>query len=378
MTYLQRIFLKKIVFLGIILGTVIFLARPLARIFVHNLTLNIIIISCFSFGMILSFYQLWRLYKEQQWLDNCEQGTEKFPNSPQAHILAPLVILLNDPQYQNGFPTLTAQSVLSSVDTRLDEQRNVNRYLMGLLVFLGLLGTFWGLSETIGAIAGVISNLNPEGVEASQAFNRLREGLQSPLNGMGIAFSSSLFGLAGSLILGFLDLQVRQTSTSFYQKLEEKLITITRSHSAVEKIPQHNGPAYSLSLLEQAAEGMTSLQNHLRRSEDNRLNLVKTVQGLSEKLTQMAEQMIAHQAIIKTITHNQLDLQEGFKHWLQQHQLATQGEATHLRSMDATMLKILEETIEGRNRLTQEIRQEIRVIARTLSAIANGQDIAAA
>jgi hypothetical protein len=146
---------------------------------------------------------------------------------------------------------------------------------------------------------------------------------------------------------------------------------------AAEKSSQYNGPAYSLSLLEQAVEGMTSLQTHLRRSEDNRLNLVKTVQGLSEKLTQMAEQMVAHQAIIKTITHNQLDLQEGFKQWLQQHQLATQGETVHLRSMDATMSKILEETIEGRNRLTQELRQEIRVIARTLSAIANGQEVAA-
>ena len=122
---------------------------------------------------------------------------------------------------------------------------------------------------------------------------------------------------------------------------------------------------------------MASLQNHLRRSEDNRLGVVKAVQSLTEKLTQMAEQMVAHQAIIKTITHNQLDLQEGFKHWLQQHQLASQGEAAHLRSLDATMSKLLEETIEGRNRLTQELRQEIRVIARTLSAIANGQEVAA-
>jgi hypothetical protein len=377
MTYLQRIFLKKVVFLGMVLATAIFLAGPLIRIFVYNLTLNILIMSCFGIGVVLGFYQLWRLYKEQQWLDRCEQGTEQFPNAPKAYILAPLMIILNDPQYQNGLPTLTAQSVLSSVDARLDEGRNVNRYLMGLLVFLGLLGTFWGLSETIGAIAGVINNLNPEGAEATQAFNQLRQGLQSPLNGMGIAFSSSLFGLAGSLILGFLDLQMRRASAGFYQNLEERLITITRYSMAAEKSSQYNGPAYSLSLLEQAVEGMTSLQTHLRRSEDNRLNLVKTVQGLSEKLTQMAEQMVAHQAIIKTITHNQLDLQEGFKQWLQQHQLATQGETVHLRSMDATMSKILEETIEGRNRLTQELRQEIRVIARTLSAIANGQEVAA-
>ena len=214
-------------------------------------------------------------------------------------------------------------------------------------------------------------------VDAAQAFNQLRQGLQSPLEGMGIAFSSSLFGLAGSLVLGFMDLQIGRAATGFYQKLEERLIAITRSGLGVEKNTAYNGPTYSLSLLEQTVEGMASLQNHLRRSEDNRLGVVKAVQSLTEKLTQMAEQMVAHQAIIKTITHNQLDLQEGFKHWLQQHQLASQGEAAHLRSLDATMSKLLEETIEGRNRLTQELRQEIRVIARTLSAIANGQEVAA-
>ena len=377
MTYLQRIFLKKVVFLGAVLATMGILSKPLIRIFAHNLVLNLVIMACFAFGIVLSFYHLWRLYREQSWLENCDQGVEKFPTAPKTYILAPLAIILNDPQHQAGLTTLTAQSVLSSVDARLDEGRGVNRYLMGLLVFLGLLGTFWGLSETIGSIAGVVNNLNPEGVDAAQAFNQLRQGLQSPLEGMGIAFSSSLFGLAGSLVLGFMDLQIGRAATGFYQKLEERLIAITRSGLGVEKNTAYNGPTYSLSLLEQTVEGMASLQNHLRRSEDNRLGVVKAVQSLTEKLTQMAEQMVAHQAIIKTITHNQLDLQEGFKHWLQQHQLASQGEAAHLRSLDATMSKLLEETIEGRNRLTQELRQEIRVIARTLSAIANGQEVAA-
>lgn len=377
MSYLHRIFLKKVIFLGVVLATTVVLAKPLVRIFTHNLVLNLVIVSCFILGVVLSFYHLWRLYQEQSWLEKCDQGVEKFSRAPNTYILAPLTLILNDPQYQAGLTTLTAQSVLNSVDARLDEGRGVNRYLMGLLVFLGLLGTFWGLSETIGAIAGVVNNLNPEGVDATQAFNQLRQGLQSPLNGMGIAFSSSLFGLAGSLILGFMDLQAGRAATGFYQKLEERLLVITRPSLGAEKNTAYNGPTYSLSLLEQTVEGMASLQNHLRRSEDNRLSVVKAVQSLTEKLTQMAEQMVAHQAIIKTITQNQVDLQEGFKHWLQHHQLASQGEAAHLRSLDATMTKLLEETIEGRNRLTQELRQEIRVIARTLSALANDQEVAA-
>lgn len=376
MTYLHRVFLKKVVFLGVVLATAVVLSKPLIRIFAHNLVLNVVIAVCFAFGIISSFYRLWRLYQEQTWLENCTQEGASFMPPQKTYILAPLTIILNDPQYQAGLTTLTAQSVLNSVDARLEEGRSVNRYLMGLLVFLGLLGTFWGLSETIGAIAGVVNHLNPEGVDALQAFNQLKQGLQSPLDGMGIAFSSSLFGLAGSLVLGFMDLQLGQACAGFYQKLEERLIAITRSGSGIEKTTAYNGPTYSLSLLEQTIEGMANLHNHLQRSEDNRVNLVKAVQVLSEKLTQMAEQMVAHQAIIKTITHNQLDLQEGFKDWLQQHQQASQGKAAQLRSLDTTMTKLLEETIEGRNRQTQELRQEIRVIARTLSAIAD-QEVAA-
>ena len=264
------------------------------------------------------------------------------------------------------------------MEARLEEGRSSNRYLMGLLVFLGLLGTFWGLSETIGAIAGVINSLNTDGVEINQAFVQLKQGLNSPLMGMGIAFSSSLFGLAGSLVLGFLDLQIGQASIRFYQQLEERLIGITRPSLASDKVPTHNGPAYSLGLLEQTIESLAGVQTYLQRSEDNRLNLVKAVQILTEKLTQMAEQMVAHQAVIKTITHNQIELQEGFKQWIKHQHSVAQDEGNHLRSLDTTTAKLLEEIIEGRSRMTQELRQEIRVITRTLSAIANGQDIAAA
>lgn len=379
MTYLYKVLMKQTLFLISITALTGLFIDSVMKIFFHNLHLNMVIISSLLVGIILNFHQLQKIYREQKWLNCFEYGTTPFPTAPKIQILIPLKILLEQSSHSSSISVLGAQSVLNSVETRLDEARSMNRYLMGLLVFLGLLGTFWGLSETIGTIAGIINTLNLEGVEASQAFHHLKEGLQSPLTGMGIAFSSSLFGLASSLTLGFLDLQNGQASSGFYYTLEEKLMSLMAYHSLekTKELSHYNGPAYSLSLLEQTLEGMTALQNHLRRSEDNRLSLVKAVQSLSEKLTQMAEQLIAHQGIIKTITHNQLDLQEGVKLWVQQSQISNQGELNHLRNLELTLAKLLEESIEGRNRLTQELRQEIRVIAKTLSAIANGQDVAA-
>ncbi len=378
MTYFRNILIKNILFLSIAAGTAIALLEPLVRIFCHNLPLNLVILFCLGIGIVLNFSQFLKLRKDQILLENHDSSLEDASKHQKTHVLAPLIILLNDPQYQQGLPTLTAQVVLNSVEGRLQESRSSQRYLMGVLVFLGLLGTFWGLSETIGAIAGVIHNLNTDTVEMSQAFSQLKQGLNSPLSGMGIAFSSSLFGLSGSLILGFLDLQTGRAHAQFYHQLEERLIGVTRPASLQEKTSQYNGPAYSLGLLEQTIESLSGVQTSLHRSEENRLSLVKTVQVLTEKLTQMAEQMVAHQAVIKTITHNQMELQEGFKQWIKHQHATSQEEANHLRSLDATASKLLEEIVEGRNRMTQELRQEIRVITRTLSAIADGQDIVAA
>jgi hypothetical protein len=379
MNYIRNYFLRMTAFALSILTCVLVLKGPLGRIFLNNLFLNSVIMSCLIIGVTLCFYKLYRLKQEQQWLDTFEQGTERFPHAPKAQILAPLAIIFSDPHHGGTLSAVTAKSILSSVEARLDESHHVTRYLVGLLIFLGLLGTFWGLSETIGAIAGVINGIDMGSGEVKDAFQNLKKGLQSPLSGMGTAFSCSMFGLASSLIVGFLDLQVSGAGSKFYQTLEERLAMNTRLGGNLDQNQSSSGPAYSMGLLEQTVESLANLQAQMRRTEDNRLSLVKTIQTLGEKMGQLTEQMSVHQNIMKKIAQNQIDLQESVLQ-ISKATAENQKDDTlkyHLRSLDATATKLLEESVEGRNRLTQELRNEIRVIARTLSAIASGQDIAA-
>ena len=379
MSYIHRYFLRMGIFLSLVLATAGALFVPLSRIFFHNFALNIVILSCVALGIFLSLFKLYRLQQEQNWLDNYELGKERFPDAPKAKILAPLSILLSDPNFNGTLSPITARSVLSSVENRLDETRDLSRYLVGLLIFLGLLGTFWGLSETIGAITGVINGIDMGSGDVQNAFSHLKEGLQSPLSGMGMAFSSSMFGLASSLIIGFLDLQNSKASSEFFHNLEDRLAINTKIGGASEAAAAGSGPAYSMGLLEQTIESMANLQTQMRRSEDNRMSVIKSMQTLNEKLALMADQITAHQTVIKKIAQNQVDLQENIIQMSKNPAGGAHDEAIKhlLRNLDATSTKMLEELVEGRNRSTQELRTEIRVIARTLSAIANGQEIAA-
>ncbi len=139
----------------------------------------------------------------------------------------PMAAILGDRIGRMAISPQMMRGILDSIATRLDEARDMSRYMTGLLVFLGLLGTFWGLIETVGSVGNVINGLKPGG-DAGAIFDALKEGLAAPLSGMGISFSSSLFGLAGSLVLGFLDLQTSQAQNRFYTDLEDWLSTTVR------------------------------------------------------------------------------------------------------------------------------------------------------
>lgn len=382
MAYIYQYFARMFISVMLLASAVIFLHESLWRIFLYNLGLNCVIMSCLALGVFLGFSNLFRLRKEQKWLESYDYGKEQFPDTPKAKILASLAILLSDPHYKGSLSTLACRSVLASVDGRLEETRDINRYLVGLLVFLGLLGTFWGLSETIGAIAGVINSIDLSVGDVKDSFQNLKAGLQSPLSGMGIAFSSSMFGLASSLIVSFLDLQNSKANNAFYQRLEDRLAVDTRMASGGGEISESSGgsgPAYSMGLLEQTIETMASLQTQVRRGEDNRVSVVKAMQTLSEKLSQMADQMVINQSVIKKIAQNQIDIQETILELarINKHPAGDELLKNHLRSLEMMTTKMLEEMIDGRNRTTHEIKNEIRVIARTLSAIANGQEVAA-
>lgn len=376
---MRTYFIRMFMFL-LCVGVVIFTLRgPLVIIFMNNAALNGLIAGALCFGIFLSFYNLRRLQHELAWLSCYDAGVENLSETPQPKILAPLALLLKENTNISSLPSMTIRSLLTSIEGRLEGYRDILRYLMGLLIFLGLLGTFWGLSQTIGAIATVIRGMNMGGSDFVQAFQDLKGGLQAPLTGMGTAFSCSLLGLSGSLIIGFLDLQGHKATTNFYHYIEERLTLVTRLSG--EEGVTHSGPAYGLSLFERAVEGMNQLHTLIRRSEENRSSVVKGLQVLTEKISSLNEQLVMNQLLVKKVAENQLLLE---KNLLQFSAALNAGNfgldesfKQHLRNLDATSMRLLEEMVEGRNRLSTELRSEINLVAKTISALADGQEIAA-
>jgi hypothetical protein len=228
-----RIFLvRMLVFLVLCTLIMVVLYRQIVTAFFANPGLNALIGLVLLVGTILSFRQVIRLYPEVAWVNNFRVADPGLAIDRHPTLLAPMAAILGGER--SGRMTISQQTMrhlLDSIATRLDEARDISRYMTGLLVFLGLLGTFWGLIETVSSVGKVIDGLKVGG-DAGALFDTLKEGLAAPLGGMGISFSSSLFGLAGSLILGFLDLQSSQAQNRFYTDLEDWLATTVRGYAS--------------------------------------------------------------------------------------------------------------------------------------------------
>jgi hypothetical protein len=221
-----RIFLFRMLVFLILCGLVVFvLYKQMIVAFMANPGLNALIIAVLAIGILLAFRQVIRLFPEVSWVNGFRLADPGLAVARAPVLLAPMATILGERARRTAISTLTMRTLMDSIATRLDEARDISRYMTSLLVFLGLLGTFWGLIETVGSVGKVIEGLKVGG-ETSQVFDTLREGLAAPLSGMGISFSSSLFGLAGSLVLGFLDLQAGQAQNRFYMELEDWLSTI--------------------------------------------------------------------------------------------------------------------------------------------------------
>src|SRR5712671_333820 len=221
-----RIFLiRMMVFLILCSLVVVVLHKQIVVAFMANPGLNALIIAVLVIGILLSFRQVIRLFPEVSWVNGFRLADPGLAVARPPVLLAPMATILGERAGRTAISATTMRGLMDSIATRLDEARDISRYMTSLLVFLGLLGTFWGLIETVGSVGSVIQNLKVGG-EAGAVFDSLREGLAAPLSGMGISFSSSLFGLAGSLALGFLDLQAGQAQNRFYMELEDWLSTI--------------------------------------------------------------------------------------------------------------------------------------------------------
>src|SRR5882757_7279065 len=223
-----RIFLvRMVVFLTLGALLVVILYKQIWTAFLANPGLNALIVLVLLAGIIFAFRQVIRLFPEIAWVNGFRLADPGLAVERPPVLLAPMAVLLRDRIGRMAISSQMMRGILDSIAARLDEARDMSRYMTGLLVFLGLLGTFWGLIETVGSVGNVINTLKPGG-DAGAIFESLKEGLAAPLSGMGISFSSSLFGLAGSLVLGFLDLQTSQAQNRFYTELEDWLSTTVR------------------------------------------------------------------------------------------------------------------------------------------------------
>jgi hypothetical protein len=290
-------------------------------------------------------------------------------------MLAPLARML---AAREGAPRLSAtvmRSLLDGIRLRLDQSRDISRYLIGLLIFLGLLGTFWGLLDTVIAAGKVIAGLQMAGGDAGEVFGRLRSDLQGPLAGMGTAFSSSLFGLAGALVLGFLDLQAGHAENLFFKDLEDWLAELTHLPSGLLSEGEATIPAYLEALLDKTAHSLEGLERILSRGEEDRTAMREQLLQLTARLADLTDQIRGEQQLIKGLARQHQDLQPIVS------RLAAAAEAgwgmdesvrEHIRNLDLNLRRIAEEGAAERGQRTEDLRKELRLLTRTIAARSGG------
>ena len=279
-----RIFLVRMVVFLVLCGLiVIVLYKQIWTAFLANPGLNALIIGVLVIGIALAFRQVIRLFPEIDWVNGFRLADPGLAVERPPVLLAPMAVLLRDRIGRMTISTQIMRGILDSIAARLDEARDMSRYMTGLLIFLGLLGTFWGLIETVGSVGNVINSLKPGG-DAGAIFDSLKEGLAAPLGGMGISFSSSLFGLAGSLVLGFLDLQTSQAQNRFYTELEDWLSTTVRDlgvgSDAAAAVPAAGAVSGDLrAAIDRLREAITNGGSN-RATTTAMANLAEAIQGL--------------------------------------------------------------------------------------------------
>ncbi len=287
-----RIFLLiMLIFLTISGFIAAILYSQISSAFATNPGLNGLIIGVLAIGVLLALLQVIRLMPEVSWVNSFREGNPDLEGKREPVLLAPMKALLGQSGQNMSLTTASLRSILESIGTRLDEARDISRYLIGLLVFLGLLGTFWGLLGTIGSIGDTIQSLDPGSGSTNDILDSLKSGLSAPLDGMGTAFSSSLFGLSGSLILGFMDLQAGRAQNRFYTELENWLSTVTDMNSdfhlasggldgssdeirdhleqLTQNIQQGGNNQRATAAMASLAEGIQGLVQHMRADQQN-------------------------------------------------------------------------------------------------------------
>ena len=381
MSFLQTYLLRMVLFLAAVIIAGAFIAPQLQDAFLANWLLNGLIMLILLFGIGLSFVQVLGLRGEIHWLETLRResrGGLIFPGtlsqeSP-PRLLGPMVTMIGDRAGRLSLSTMSMRTLLDTIQTRIDESHEISRYFIGLLIFLGLLGTFWGLLDTVNAVGETIGGLSGGSSDPVALFEDLKGGLEAPLSGMGTAFSSSLFGLAGSLVLGFLELNSAQAHNRFVNELEEWLSSVTKLSSA-GATGEGDQPvsAYVHALLEKTADSLEQLQRTVARGEEDRAAINQNLAALTERLSNLTDHMRTEQSVMLSIAETQASLKpllaklaeaSGEEAGLDK---ATKG---HIRNLDLRLERMAAEMAGGREQAVEELRSEIRLLTRTLAAMA--------
>ena len=377
MTRPTHYLLRMLVFLAAVGALCAALSGELSRAFAANPLLNGVILAVLVLGIAWNIRQVLGLKPEVEWLEAFRDPKPGAPARPAPRLLGPMASMVSARRGDRlSLSTGAMRSLLDGIAGRLDESRELSRYMTGLSIFLGLLGTFWGLILTIGAVADVIGTMSVGSGDLNQLFNQLKSGLAQPLAGMGVAFSSSMLGLAGALVLGFLDLTAGQAQTRFYYELEEWLAGVTRLSSGVLGGDGEGAggsvPAYVQALLEQTAENLENLQRILTRGEEGRAASAQALNTLTDRLSIMAEQMRANQVLMQRMAEAQSALAPSLARLAEVQSAGGAEDAmrNHLRNLELYMARLVEDVSQGRAQSTAEIRAEIKILSRTIAALA--------
>jgi hypothetical protein len=366
MTQPTRYLIRMIVFLILVYGLAAIISPALIPFYMANPVVNSVIVAVEIFGVFWNLRQVLRLQPEVAWVEKFKRARGSIEQVTPPKLLSPMARMLAG--RNEGRFTISVQSMrtlLDGIASRLDESRELSRYVTGVMIFLGLLGTFWGLLKTVSSVAAVIHGMNLAGGDVNAMFDQLKSGLAGPLAGMGTAFSSSMFGLSGALILGFLDLTAGQAMNRFFNELEEWLAGLTRLSSGIlGGEGETSVPAYVQALLEQAAENMEALQRVLTRTEDGRVQSNQLIQSLAERMNGLVDVMHTSQKVMIRIGEGQATLAR----------LADQRDhggddvaRAHLRNIELLLARLITESEQGRSQLAADLRSDIKVLARTLA-----------
>jgi hypothetical protein len=369
--------LRMLVFLAAVLLLVALLYAQLFEAFASNPLLNGVILCVMGLGIAWNIRQVLMLRQEVDWLEAFQRPRDGAPAQASPRLLAPMASMFasrRSEKFSLSAPAM--RGVLDGISARLDESREISRYATSLLIFLGLLGTFWGLILTIGAVASVIADMNVGTGDVNMMFNQLKAGLARPLAGMGIAFSSSMLGLAGALVLGFLDLTAGQAQNRFFNELEEWLAGLTRLSSGAGMDAEGGSiPAYVHALLEQTAENLEGMQTAMARGEDGRNTTSAAIAQLAERLSVLTEQMRATQVLMQRVAEQNASLAPAMLNLTEAMSRPSidEGARQNLRNMEILLGRILDDAAQGRAHSTAELRNEIKILTRTITAISEAE-----